>query len=498
MVNRVLSLVFGILLSVQIVAPAFPQATWIGQGQTVVPERSNHAMVFDPVRNVIVLHGGTTRYSVACSGNCTSTYYPGVRLGDTWEWDGAAWAQVATGPTAAIAEDNLPSLAYDPDRGVVVGNVDGDISEWDGTNWQRFSTAGPVYFLANSPNPGRVVFLVGAYALEWDGAAFHIVAQYPGRPVAPNFTGAFQVNLGPLASCYDPVRNVTVFVNADGGVHEWDGVSFRSHPGSWSPIRQGATAVYDHVQEGVLLLGGSLLNGAPVETTDTLLWKGAGWIDLGGTAANGLSLARRNAAGATDPATGRPLVFGGYETIRGFHCVSATTSCRDTLYAPRQDFVIVNTPEGNGQANSAMAALRINGAGAASFSGPFDLCLLGGRPATLTWRGPPGATCALYAGPLSCPPSLFPCIGSLDIGTPPTHGDARLLIDGTMDPRFILDAMGNAEQTFVVPPFPGFLDNLQGLVFQPAGASCGVTTTAAFHDDRPVGGDVLLSADTRL
>src|SRR6266487_521522 len=68
-------------------------------------------------------------------------------FGDTWEWDGEGWVQVAdTGPDARASV----KLSYDSDRNVTVlfggYNTDGhqfDTWEWDGTGWTQVEDKGP-------------------------------------------------------------------------------------------------------------------------------------------------------------------------------------------------------------------------------------------------------------------------------------------------------------------------------------------------------------------
>jgi hypothetical protein len=70
-------------------------------------------------------------------------------LGDTWEWDGAAWTQQSeTGPSARAGH----CMAFDTIRArtVLFGGAgldfinQGDTWEWDGTTWVRVSEFGPV------------------------------------------------------------------------------------------------------------------------------------------------------------------------------------------------------------------------------------------------------------------------------------------------------------------------------------------------------------------
>ncbi|MEK6799869.1 MAG: kelch repeat-containing protein [Planctomycetota bacterium] len=97
--------------------------------------RGGHAMAYDSARDRIVLFGGYGGI-------------PGVRLEDTWEWDGAArtWSQRGvTGPS----QRNEHIMAYDSGRSVTVlvgGHGEtityGDTWEWNGNSWAFRSNAG--------------------------------------------------------------------------------------------------------------------------------------------------------------------------------------------------------------------------------------------------------------------------------------------------------------------------------------------------------------------
>jgi hypothetical protein len=93
--------------------------------------RSEAAMAYDRQRHRVVLFGGY--------------YHDGgqtVRLGDTWEWDGARWREAASGGPEPRSG---ASMAYDERRGRVVlfggsGRPPGTW-EWDGQTWAKISGA---------------------------------------------------------------------------------------------------------------------------------------------------------------------------------------------------------------------------------------------------------------------------------------------------------------------------------------------------------------------
>ena len=97
--------------------------------------RHGAAMVYDARAEKVILFGGNGAQALG--------------FGDTWEWNGTQWTQVAsTGPSARI----LPAMVYDRARGRVVlfGGLGAantrfnDTWEWNGTSWARVDVTGPV------------------------------------------------------------------------------------------------------------------------------------------------------------------------------------------------------------------------------------------------------------------------------------------------------------------------------------------------------------------
>jgi hypothetical protein len=85
-------------------------------------------MAYDTVRGKVVLRGGGT--------------FPGQTIyGDTWEYDGANWQEIAgAGPSARVA----PAIAYDKARGHGLlfgggtwGPYSGDTWTWNGAAWTQ-------------------------------------------------------------------------------------------------------------------------------------------------------------------------------------------------------------------------------------------------------------------------------------------------------------------------------------------------------------------------
>lgn len=97
---------YGGALSISAVDPLFSD-TWTWNGQTWTQKQVNgpgprayHGMIYDPVREKVLLFGGS--------------HDNGSYLGDLWEWDGTSWSQIPlTGPPGRIR----PGFTYDAARG---------------------------------------------------------------------------------------------------------------------------------------------------------------------------------------------------------------------------------------------------------------------------------------------------------------------------------------------------------------------------------------------
>jgi hypothetical protein len=143
------------------------------------------------------------------------------------------------------------------------------------------------------------------------------------------------------------------------------------------------------------------------------------------------------------------------------------------------DFALVVTnasltvpgPPDTGQANSALAALVVNGGtnvwgqnALPGVAGPFFATATPGGPLALTWSGPPNAAVVLGAAALNRNNVVFPGAGSLDIGLlGPSVADVDIVVDaGTTGPN------GSATYSVTVPPLPpGVLGALQAAVMPP-------------------------------
>jgi hypothetical protein len=216
--------------------------------------RQFHAMAYDTKRQRLVLFGGMVGTGLTAS-----------RLGDTWEWNGEYWTQMAdTGPSARLSS----AMAYDIGihRVVLQGGFGDDVGEtweWDGENWtQTESDIGPGFRFG--------------HAMAYDGDCKRLVL-FGGEPKPsespPKDTwerkGAIWsrvADTGPEprwyhAMAYDTkYKQVILFgggaATRNSETWQWDGKYWaqRGHLGP-EPRAYHAMA-YDSVRERVVLFGG--------------------------------------------------------------------------------------------------------------------------------------------------------------------------------------------------------------------------------------------------
>ena len=101
------------------------------------PARQGCKLAFDPTRQKLVLFGGVTQ---------VGTFVP---VGDTWEWNGANWANVTPVGDSPVARGEH-AMAYSGNGtiimfgGLAVGNIRlSDTWSWNGGTWTQLSATGP-------------------------------------------------------------------------------------------------------------------------------------------------------------------------------------------------------------------------------------------------------------------------------------------------------------------------------------------------------------------
>lgn len=140
---------------------------WTDTGLAGPPARQSHGMVYDRLRNEIVLFGGLQ----------------GVYRNDTWALGAGGWSQ-RSGTSAPSARANH-AMAYDPirERTVLFGGTNGadlaDVWEWDGANWSLRANpvagVGPFGAAAFDPMQGGTFYNRDSTNLLWDGVVATVV-----------------------------------------------------------------------------------------------------------------------------------------------------------------------------------------------------------------------------------------------------------------------------------------------------------------------------------
>ncbi len=245
---------------------------WTQRTPTTSPSaRSGHDMVYDPVRQRVVLFGG----------------FPdtGVRLGDTWTWDGTTWTQQF--PTNSPGARSGHRMAWDAARNVVTlfgGRIDGtsafylaDTWTWDGTTWTQMTTA-------VSPSAREGV------AIAYD----------------PNFMGGQVIVFGGIGSSGN--RSDT---------HAWNGSSWTQlSVTSAPPGRVFHDMTYSPALGKIILFGGS--TGGSASATyfnDTWVFDRTTWTQL--SPANPPTM-RNGHAMDFDPVRNKVQSVGGWDGVQVF------------------------------------------------------------------------------------------------------------------------------------------------------------------------------------
>ncbi|MFG0243792.1 MAG: GC-type dockerin domain-anchored protein [Phycisphaerales bacterium JB054] len=268
---------------------------WDGTRWDYVPipgpaARESHAMAFDSIRGVTVLHGG---YGVV-NGS-------GVRYSDTWEYDGIEWRLV---DSTGFGKRTVHAMAFDERRGVTVaysgyndnGSPARDTWEWDGQSWTQVATDGPPYMSGHRMmyDPVREqCLLIGGHRQSgsgdnddiwmWDGTQWTlVVTDGPGE------------RLYPAAAFHGGTDRFVVFGGSSGTDEMWeltisgppvissDPEPVEAQAGDTVELfvtaESGLGMEFQWLQDGTPLTDGGRVSGA---TTDHLTILDAVWADEG-------------------------------------------------------------------------------------------------------------------------------------------------------------------------------------------------------------------------
>lgn len=257
--------------------------TWNGRQWSLVrgsasgpSKRIVGSAAFDVRRNRIVSFGG----SHSSRG----------MLGDTWEWNGAAWQEFAD---TRIGRRDHHVLTYDETRGKIVlfGGNSGpppwptDTWEWDGVSWTQVAVDGPV---------GR-----SRTGMVYDSARKQLVL-FGGAGVPPG-----------------PKEPIVVFDDT----WVWN-AGWRRISGPSPPARYAHAMAFDSRRKVVVMYGGAQMSAdrQTVHLEDMWQWDGRSWTEIKMT---GPTPGKRySPAMAFDPSRHRIVLTGGLE-VKGRGDVTA-------------------------------------------------------------------------------------------------------------------------------------------------------------------------------
>lgn len=314
--------------------------TMMAPGATHPPARSDAAMTYDPVRDVIVLFGGVDGGS--------------VKLDDTWELRAGVWTDVSS--TTRPPARKLHGMAFDPvgRRVLMSGGSSGATAEtwaWNGVSWARLAMSGftTPAVLVTMGREGYVAGISAGQNARWNGTAWvtidgSVTPAFPfahgagavdvaGRRVVihggtaltttvvwsgawtrlPQPIGVGPGTLGYAAMAFDEKRREFVlFGGSAGGAspdsgRTWvfDGATWTERVPATAPSPRASLAMaYDAARERVVLFGG---NDSTGKLGDTWVWDGALWTERPGAGPS----PRSDAAMTYDPVAQTIVLFGG-------------------------------------------------------------------------------------------------------------------------------------------------------------------------------------------
>lgn len=387
-------------------------------GGGVASGRARSGMAPAPWRGRIVLFGGR---------DLTNTSFNQI-----WELGTSAWTRVSDpAPPLPVVRD-WPAVATIGDRLLVFGGLSGssrlnDTWSWDGATWVRLFTGGepnmPVprfgAAIAFDPTANAAVMFGGngsGTSVLGDTWEFHNNSwtQVIGGVSPPAMGQSRMAFDGSLKRAGQPGQGGVVLF---GGVPASGGPSSRTWTrvnGAWeeSPVG-GPTARSSHTmasvgaasQDAVALFGG--VNGAGSLLADTWIWRDGAWSLIAEPPSP-----REGVSMATDPKTGRVIMFGGNESAS----VAATITTYEWSGAAWRPLSISGTQPG-GRAKAVFASMPgfgavLAGGASAAGAGTAETWVYDGE----SWRSLEAMPFTLFAHAGAC----FEPTGELII-----HGGVR-------------------------------------------------------------------------
>jgi hypothetical protein len=230
----------------------------------VEPPRRDSSLVYDPLRHVVLLFGG----SLLSGGGLTN---------ETWSWNGSNWQEQhpLTSPPALQG-----SMVYDAASKQLLlflqqisggGQPANQMWTWDGSDWHQL-------------HPALMPEVLSA-SLAYDAARGQVLLFGVEAP-------ATSAQNGPQTS----------------STWTWNGSNWQElHPPVSPSPRTGAALAYDDMLRQVVLYGGVTEKGL---SSETWTWNGSNWQEL---ASKQAPTPRQNGLLVYDNATRQLLLFGGID-----------------------------------------------------------------------------------------------------------------------------------------------------------------------------------------
>ena len=300
-------------------------AGWLQVQTSVTPVLDAPVMAFDAYRGFAVLVGRT---------HATNSL-------ETWEWDGATWAQRCLGVCGVNARGAF-TLSYDPicQKVLLFGGYDSptqtwynEVWAWNGSSWMLQPTnPGPpgLGYAAMCFDEARAQQVLYGGGTGGIGAVVHnetwtldLCSTWTSQVQGPHARIAHQLT-------YDAARQRCVLFGGEipGGpcsppnprpdcfdLFEWNGTSWTSIPASPAPTwRYFHSQAYDRARHRTVVFGG--FDGA-ASFGDTWEWDGTTWTQLSPTAPSPSS--REAAAMCYDEVRHYILLYGGSIPTGGWY-----------------------------------------------------------------------------------------------------------------------------------------------------------------------------------
>lgn len=238
--------------------------------------RAGAAMVYDPVRQRMVLFGGGTL---------------GPPVTDTWEFDGTQWLQ--QNPTTSPNVAASVGMTFDAGMQKVLlfgtsqgANPTSETWSYDGTNWTQLN---PTHTpparrgtrIAHDPVRNRSVIMGGVDPTysnlltdtwHFDGIDWQQVPTLSHPLGVGNHAMTWSPSLGAIISFGGMAHHAPVFSSA---AHAFDGSNWLQLTREVPFLRSDSLVAYDSARERLVLHGGVGESGHPER--DTFEWDGSSW-----------------------------------------------------------------------------------------------------------------------------------------------------------------------------------------------------------------------------